>query len=503
MSESTSHAARLEVQVSEDNLCAWIEVREGLHPGELASDRLSEALKQADIEINEAVKQRLAEIAADPLGAIGRSEQNRLILAEGTAPTDPEPEQFIWAEEHLEEAPPEADTGEAIDYFKIQHIKTFVAGTDIGLIQPYVSSITGRDVYGQELRPRSLSNERLNLGAGLSRQTRGDGDHLVTTITGRVIERNGQIWIEEVMSLPGDIDFGTGSIDSKISIDVAGAIRANFSVTTTGSLVVHGTIEAADIKAGEDITCLKGIVGQPDKGTVQAGGVVCVRFINDAKVSSEGGIRVERSVMNSNLSTQSQIEIKFGTLVGGTTYAREQIVVRTLGSNAAVPTQVICGLSPQVIARSKALDDQSREQEAAAEKIKNKTAPYVAMLKRLNAQQREMVTDLLAQADELSMAAEDLARQRDALLAQAGTHHEAQVVASDRIHAGVSLVFGHREVQFSQDLLGPVRVTERELDGAVYIVAINMNTGSVTRLNMREVDLTPFLPTDAGETEDD
>lgn len=502
MSESTSHAAGLEIQVSEDKLTAWLEVREDMHPSVLAPERLRPALEQLGIEINATVDQRLAEIATDPLGAIGRSEQNQLILAEGTAPIDPEPEQFIWAEEHLVESLPEADADESVDYFKIQHIKTFAAGTDIGSIQPYVASVTGRDVYGKELRPKSLSNDKLGLGAGLKRQPGADSDHLITTMTGRVIERKGQIWVDEVMALPGDVDFNTGSIDSKIAVDVAGAIRANFGVKTPGSLVVHGTIEAADVEVGEDVTCLKGIVGQPDKGFVKAGGQVCVRFINDANVSADGGIRVERSVVNSELSTQEDVQITYGALVGGNTYAREQVVVQSLGSSAAVPTRVICGLSPVVIARCKVLEEQQRENESAAEKINAKTAPYLSMLKRLNSQQREMVTDLLAQADEYSMQAEELINQRDALLANSGARGEAQIIVSDRIHAGVTVVFGHWEVQLKHDLLGPVRIAERELDGATYIVAINMNTGSVTRLKMREVDLTPYHSTDAGESED-
>lgn len=502
MSVSSSSSISLAIKIAEDKLSAWIEVSSQLAAADLTIEAIHAALKAHEIVMDDIVAERVNAIVADPEEALAQADDDRILVAEGLPPVNAVPESFTWADEHLGLDLPDPEERERIDYFKVQHIRTYDADIDLGLLTPFKPGRTGHDVLGHELRPVSASHEHIEVGAGLKREMKPDGAHLITTAAGRVFSRDERMWLEEVLSIPDDVDFKTGSIDSKIAINVDGAIRENFEVRTPSALVVQGTIEAANVEAGGDVTCMKGIVGQPGKGFVKSGGTLTVRFINEASVFADEGVRVNRSAMNSDLSTQKEICITHGALVGGHSYAREAIVVKSLGNRAAVPTTVVCGISPQVLAKCKLIEDEIKSREETAERIRTKMAPFLAALKRLNPTQREQVTALMAQADEITLSVDELSRQRKALMADAAQPQGAQVVVHDRVHAGVTLIFGQRETRIKHDLIGPVRITERKIDGAVHIIAINMNSGSVTPLKMRAVDLSHYLSEAAGETED-
>lgn len=505
MSVSASAALKIEIRISDNKLTAWLVLNDQLTAENVSIDLLEAALRAEQVEIDEALTQQLQVVVEKFDSMKASADRGQMVLLQGSPAVDPKPEQFIWDEEHTADVgvDSEAEQAEAgaINYFKQQHIKTFAADMKLGHIQPFQAGRAGRDLLGNELRPNSSEHSNIELGAGLKRVTEASGDVVMTTSAGRVFEKNQRLWVEEVLSIPGDVDFSSGSLDSKVAIDVQGAVRANFSVKSKSSAVIHGTIEAADLELGGDVTGMKGIVGQPDKGSVRSGGTVTARFANDATIEAIEGIRIERSVVSSNLSTEGTIHVQNGSLVGGATYARDAIVAKALGNDASVVTAVVCGLRPEVIAKAHIIDEKIRTYEQAAEKIRSKVAPFMSMMKRLTSEQREKATELLAQADELDFSAEDLASERETLLAAAGGE-DARVVVSDRIYAGVRLIFGQREVPFKQDLLGPVLITQRVIDGSTQIVSINKNTGSVTPLKFREVDLKPYIAALEGENED-
>lgn len=492
---------QFEIVVADDRLAAWIRLPHREHPSfqPPTVEEICSALAERQIVVDDAVRARVGELVrlceAAPEGAGPAEVPERYLVAQGRPPRQPQDDTFEWYEQFRqdEDFDPESDR---VCYYSVTAITTVTADTAIGVIRPGAPGAAGVDVFGEAIEPATVPPKRLEVGHGLRRSDER-AEELITTIDGRVvISPNGTINVQELLSIPEDVDFETGSIDATISVHVHNAVRINFSVRTPKSLTVGGTIEAANIDVGEDVTCLKGIVGKTNQGYVRAGGVVTARFANEATIEAVGGIRVARSVMTSQLRTQGDILVENGGIIGGRTYARQGVTAGGLGSEAAVATPVTVGVDPQNLARAVRLEQDIKTRTKMADQIRAKVAPLMAQLKRLTAEQRERATELLSKADELEMSIESLEAEIRELRSIGAAPAPPRVVVSREIHPGVCIAIGPRETRFRHVMHGPVVIEERVVDDVTELVAVNQRTGSLTVLKSTDVDLSAYEQTE-------
>ncbi|MBN2447849.1 MAG: DUF342 domain-containing protein, partial [Phycisphaerae bacterium] len=335
--------------------------------------------------------------------------------------------------------------------------------------------------------------QQLGKGLKLSDTT---ANEVVTDAAGRVVQAAGEIYVDEVLAVVGDVDFETGNIESPVNVEIRGAVRAKFSVRTDANVTVNGTIEAADVWADGDVTCLKGIVGNQCAGRVHARGVVTARFVNDANVEADGGVRIARSAVNSRIHTIGDLLIENGSIISGQTYAREGIVARTLGSDAGVSTQIAIGRDPHDLATIRKLEQDAEQCRTTAQQIRDKVMPLMAQAKRLTAEQRERATELLCRADEIETRIDDLQAQRDQLWESSAPRGKPSVKLVRECYPGVRISIGLREARIKTHIAGPIRFEERQVNGPTELVVVNERTGSVTVVPTYELDIEQFMQTD-------
>ncbi len=486
----------LGVEVSADKRQAWLLTP----PVTLDAERpiteadVRAALEKKKIAIDASVEQRIA-------GYLGLIESQadaeqpeipaKYLIAEGTAPTEPIDAEFIWDERFEQHKPHDPD--EPIDYYSLNSIVTVEAETIIGRIVPETAGVAGCNVFGQEIPPQRRRGARIELGNGLELGAE-QPDQVITHAAGRVVEEIGRLRVDEVLQIPGDIDFDTGNVEAKVEVDVRGAIRSNFKVHGKKSLSVGGTIEAADVDLARDVTCMKGVVGNNRQGRVCAGGTITVRFANEAHLTAAGDIQIARSAMNSLIRTDGFLRIENGAIVGGEAYARAGVQAKILGSEAGVVTEIAVGVDPVVLVKLRDLDREIQQHTKMADQIRQRVEPLLASLKRLSREQREKATELLEKADTFELKISDLQTEKQRLLERSVPAEPPRVEVTKWINPGVRISFGLRVWEVSSALKGHHAIEQREISDVTEVVACNKLTGSISVLKTRELDIEQFRP---------
>ena len=471
---------------------AWVVLSGRELPGfEPPSERqILTALDEAGISATEAVLGRVTEfltLCREAKEAEQAELPERYLVAQGRPPREAVDGRFHWSKE-LERDLEDRANDEKISYYEWNHIVTVAAGVVVGTISPPVDGAPGVDVRGQELRPRRTKAHPVTLETGL-RATDDSPQRVVAEMDGRVIIEGLRVRLEDVLHVHGDVNYATGNIDSIVNVEIHGSVFANFEVKSKRSVTVRGAIEAAIIDVGGDVTCLKGIVGQRRQGSVRASGIVTARYVNEANVEAERGIRVARSTIGSNIHTGGKLLIENGAIMGGRTHARLGIVAKRLGSEGGVATRVSVGVDPQLIAERRKARAEVEDLQQKIEKKRRKLAPLVEHINRLSDTQRQLLAAANAEVSELEQRVRDLIAEQKQKAAQSRAAAQPFVLVTELIHPGVRLSIGAHQTRFLSGLRGPVRIELRREDDRARFVAIDpTKDDAVVLLPTEELD---------------
>ncbi len=481
----------LQVVIADDRLRAWVRgtARTGLAFTPPSEADIVGALESAKVVIDDTVRGRIAELLAMCALAAGKAPPPALLegflIAEGRAPENAEHGSLECAPGLV---PTEEGADGRVDYFARQAIITVSKGTVLGRLKPPRESVVGLDVLGGQSTPRVTQGIPLELGAGVARAAE-DSDELVAEVDGGLVQDPHKIHICEVLLIPKDVDFSSGSIDSNVDVVVRGTVRAKFHVRTKKSLTVEKLIEAADIEVEGNVSVRGGILGHADSGFVRAGGGVTASFIHEMDLRATGDVQFRKELLNTRTWTTARVIGTTGTIIGGEVYGREGVEAQILGSDACVATIVAAGPDVNTLRRMRQLERQVKDQQKSAEQIRQMIQPLMANLKRLSPAQRERVTELMSKVDEVEMLMEEHGQERSRLLEGTTPQGQPSVLVHEMIYPATRIVIGAREHRVQRVMHGPVRIEMRKVNDVTQMVAVNQRTGSVTVLPATDVDL--------------
>lgn len=173
-----------------------------------------------------------------------------------------------------------------------------------------------------------------------------DPSLVLSLIDGYMCESDGLITVTRMFEVFGDVGPSTGDIESENTVRIHGGVMDGYKVKSGSDVEVLGLVEAAEIRAGRNIALKGGITGG-EKGIASAGKDLYAKFAQQCRLEAEGSILVEGPVMSCELSASKKVIIKGrASLVGGVTRAREEVWTTKIGSEGALPTEVILGQNP-------------------------------------------------------------------------------------------------------------------------------------------------------------
>lgn len=446
----------------------------------LSAVEIVESLEACHVEITPDVRARVAAlctaVASEP------APHGEFELAVGEPATEPVDASFELLPAAREASPdPNADR---IDPFSQQHVFTVHEGTAIGTITRATPGRHGRDVFGKAVRPLRKPAE-VTLGPNV--RVADDGVTVVAAKTGMVAfdRARKQVDIIELVQVVGNVDHHSGNVIVDTDVLVTGDVLDLFSVRSPKSVTVRGSIEAATVEAGGDVSVGGAIVAKL-RGRIRARGTVIARVCHEARVEAVKGIKIEREAMNSRLSTEGTLDMSGGVLIGGVAYARCGIRVKQLGGDSGVATRVIFGMHPQVLAKVRREERIIAVRSAGADKIRAAARPLTEHLRRLSPSQRNRIVELMRAARAIDEEVAEIQARCKGMIADASPPEPATLIVAKHIYPGVTLIVEDRVVTIRHEIRDPVRISRRQVERDVDVIAVNTLTGSITVLPSSE-----------------
>lgn len=482
------------IEVSEDALEAELVVPAGAAP--LDRDAIIALASGLKLELtpdnHELITDAAETIAACPGAAA------RLVIAKGQPPQhgkpgyvafepgyDPEEMQRVLADA-ASGIKPSRSPG-SVDHYTRSTFNFVKVGAHVGTIIFPAGGVIGRDVFGNDLTPEEAPPLTFSVDDTLKRC---DDGSLIARCPGVLEWGEGGLHITDSITIPGDIDFSVGHIEFPGSVTVKGGVRDHFKVIARGDVCIDGLIEAATIKAGNDVV-IRGGMAAKEKGTLEIGRDGAAKYLNNVTVSVGRDLTIERELVNCRVTVGRAFNGPNCGIAGGALAVAGAVVVNSLGSEMGVATDLRLGSIP-------ALDAVAKEAMALMPVLEARRAKYLEPLDQLRGvkgRHAPSTVERMATLQRSVDAAEAQIRPLEERLARLrATLRERTVVdliVHGRIHPKVFMTVGNFTIDFTSELRGPVRI--RLDDGFVPCLCSLDGTphGDLTKhAKVRRIDLT-------------
>lgn len=369
------------------------------------------------------------------------------VFAKGTEPvhgTDATIKYYFNVDVNLK---PKKNEDGTVDYRDLNTISRVNAGDLLAKLIPEDNGTPGRDVYGTEIKPRSVKKGTLEYGNNI--RISEDRTELYTEVTGHASLVNHKVFVSDVYEVPADVDNSIGNIEYSGNVHIGGNVKGGFSVKAQGDIIVEGVVEDAELEAGGQIIVKRGIHGK-NKGSLSAEGNVICQFIENATVTSGGFVETD-SILHSQVSAYSEIHANGdkGFITGGVIRAGSLVEAQTIGSEMGAATHVEVGTDPKQKERMSELKVTIAEESSELEKIKLILATYTRKLQsgeKLPPQKMEYIQKLAYSYKAKKGTLEPLQEEYEKLQKGLTMANHAKVQIRNSIYPGVTLAISELEL---------------------------------------------------------
>lgn len=205
--------------------------------------------------------------------------------------------------------------------------------------------IPGRNLVGEELPATSGKDKPMfydkNTVVAVEEE---DKIVLRARINGAFTKVNGNIMVQEVLIIEGDVGSKTGNIDYDGSIIIKGTINDGFSVQATKDISVLssmglGAIDCIVSRTG-DIYIKGGIFGK-ERAVIQAANNVYMKHANECTVEAGNDIYIGLYAIGCKLTANNIfLDVHRGRIIGGKIKAKAQVVTAFIGNEAERSTSI-------------------------------------------------------------------------------------------------------------------------------------------------------------------
>lgn len=377
LEEDEAHGPEILLTVSEDALSASIS--------------LSPAVGEEAVESAEAFLQDIKAILDEKGVVFGVYNDEILKACVTSSMTTHQP--FIAAQgEALKEGRP----AEIIYYFQIEYLRAG-AITEEGLIDfrergdvpfvkqgdllclliPAVPGKNGIDIHGNPLWAKEIEDRPLVCGSGVFLSE--DGLKLFAGANGRPEKAiDGKISVFPELTIPGDVDFGTGHITFDGNIHIKGAICKGFKVkgvNLTAKEILGGVV---DVTGSVDVR--GGIVDSE----IMADGYVQAIYIQGTTVRAFGDLLIVKEIIDSDVQLSGMLKCDRCKIISSSISARMGMEVSQIGTEVSTPCRIRVGVDDHMNGIIRAKEDQMNSMRDRVEKVQKKVETIREELGRLH-----------------------------------------------------------------------------------------------------------------------
>ncbi|MDR1966668.1 MAG: FapA family protein [Synergistaceae bacterium] len=332
--------------------------------------------------------------------------------------------------------------GDKVDMKELGSVINVIQGQEIAEKTPAVQGQDGMSLMGKKIS--SYNGKDKNLPSGKGTVISEDRLHLYAEYDGNVIIKGGKLSVNPVFEVRGDVDYGVGNIDFIGPVTVYGSVREGFEVNSGSDMLIEGVVEGAVLKSEGNMTIKIGVRGT-GKAKLTAKGDVCVGYIDQASVMSDGNVAVAEAILHSDIKARGEIVAmgsKKGQIVGGTIHAGSEVMCDVLGSEMGTRTDVVVGELPELAEERKRSQENMKQFGEQLEKLDSN----ISFLKGLEQQgqmtddKREMLARLTKAKFQIK-AQHDVTKKRlaDLEVSMEKNRVEGRVRVKNTVHPGVTI----------------------------------------------------------------
>lgn len=387
------------------------------------------------------------------------------VFAVGTQPVhghDAKIEYFFNTSRNLQ---PKRNEDGSVDYKELNTISHIKKGDLLARLIKEDFGKSGKNVLGEEIKPRSVKSAKLQYGKNIS--INEEHTEIYSEVTGHANFLNDKVFVSDVYDVSADVDNSVGNIEYEGSVEIQGNVKSGFRVRATGDVIIHGVVEGAFIEAGGQIVVKQGIHGM-HKGILKAGTNVMARYIENANISAGGYVEAE-AILNSDVSARGEVRVqgKKGLINGGTVRAGRSIEVQYAGTEMGTFTTLEVGVDPEKKERYLELKNEVSKLANHLEDIKIIIDNYASLLKKGDV----LPKDKLLYAQNLALEYKTEKQKLEQLREEMRVIH-VEMMESDRSYIAVTRTIHPGVVLSISDLGYTVKDTMnycrfKKVDGAV------------------------------------
>ncbi|HSV14189.1 MAG TPA: FapA family protein [Tepidisphaeraceae bacterium] len=339
---------------------------------------------------------------------------------------------------------------------------------------------------GQPIAKLAADAEHL-IGLSLKNVNRTPEGMFVATVAGCLKADHAHLWVEPGLRVAGNVDFSSGNVEYKGDVCVIGNVVDLFKVNATGAVTIAGTIEAAEVSAGTDLTAKGGIAGR-EKGICRANGKLTAKYISGATVEVGGDVQVLDEVSHARLVCGGRLKVTHRTIVASHITANGGVECANLGApGAGAKTIIEVGVDAQVRKLAQVTFPAVQRMRHKAAQVRLSIEPLMRDQKKLTVAQRERATELLYQADEIEQEANDKDKALRDAFERAQAKRSTEIVVGGKLFAGTIVRLGELEQTIDNTADGPLTITLRDHEGTQQIALVQTHGGSTRFIGGRPV----------------
>lgn len=365
------------------------------------------------------------------------------------------------------EDPPESsdsENDEAVDYYNRTTFYQVKKGDTVARLTPPAPGCSGRSVLGDEVPAPPVKPYPLTVDDSINE--RPDG-RLVTCHAGVLSHSDGVLRVLDHLEISQFVDFSTGNIVFDGDVVISKGVRDCFVVEATGSITVRGLVEAATIKAGKNAS-LSGGMAAREKGSVQIGGDLEARYLDNVDGEIGHSLIVAKEIINSRLAINGDVACERATLVGGRLTVAGVTTLSELGSDAGVLTELVMGSDCEIARSDQQVVALLAKIRACEESLHPEYDPLLKNLQKLTNDQQKRYRALRKTIRSIQELSKKVRIASERLHTAADRCVSVEIIINRVIHPGAKLLLGDFVVDFNQSLAGPLHI-QRDRHGELIV----------------------------------
>jgi len=340
------------IKVSDDKMTAWLTMTPAYGGAPVTFDHIRRSLKEKGIVSGLITS---AEIEA----VLKEGKATDYIIAQGTPAVPGLDAQFHSLMPEMQERRPQINEHGIADFRNLGSLILVKQGDPLMRRTLPTEGKNGQNILGQILIPKPSQNTPFTSELKGSMFDPDDNDLLLSAIVGQPLLIPNGVMVSPTITVP-QVNIASGNLSFDGTINILGDVMEGMKVYALNDIFVGGTVEAAELEAGGNISIKGGLIGNSDSsaastlsmgGKISCKGSVSARFAKYVSIEAGTSIVIEEYSMNNQLTAMNQILVgkpggKKGLIIGGSARAMMLIQAVSIGSDAGIKTYIQAGLNP-------------------------------------------------------------------------------------------------------------------------------------------------------------